>query len=253
MDTASEDRPQIRGYRLRRDELLAPSRELTIDFAPPEYRRGKLAGQAGWVRQIPELWRTTEWLEQVDYGPLGNNVVIDGERMTGSRNVGGLEEVVRRDVGPYDLEREVVELTVTHRGRQRVAILRLDDQDANTIVELRSDSVYEELWARDNRSVPYLSGIEVGDEWWRTTIRLAGGRVEVATRRRDARRPGGGGSFMGHGGARRNLPAPLGAGRDRRGARRCRRLLRRRHHDRCGRHHDRCQQRCRLTGSGSKD
>ena len=185
VDTASEDRPQIRGYRLRRDELLAPSRELTIDFAPPEYRRGKLAGQAGWVRQIPELWRTTEWLEQVDYGPLGNNVVIDGERMTGSRNVGGLEEVVRRDVGPYDLEREVVELTVTHRGRQRVAILRLDDQDANTIVELRSDSVYEELWARDNRSVPYLSGIEVGDEWWRTTIRLAGGRVEVATRRRD--------------------------------------------------------------------
>ena len=93
---------------------------------------------------------------------------------------------MRRDVGPYDLEREVVEVTVTHRGRQRVAILRLDDQDADTIVELRSDSVYEELWARDNRSVPYLSGIEGGDEWWRTTIRLAGGRVEVATRRSDA-------------------------------------------------------------------
>ena len=93
---------------------------------------------------------------------------------------------MRRDVGPYDLEREVVELTVTHRGRQRVGILRLDDQDADTIVELRSDSVYGELWARDNRSVPYLSGIEVGDEWWLTTIRLAGGRVEVVSRRRDA-------------------------------------------------------------------
>lgn len=187
VDTAPVDRPQIRGYRLSRDELFRPQRRLTIDFAAPGYRRGKLAGQAGWVRQIPELWGTTEWLERVDYGPLGNNVVIDGERMTGSRNVGGLEEVVRRDVGPYDLEREVVEVTVTHRGRQRVAILRLADQDADTIVELRSDSVYEELWARDNRSVPYRSGIRVGDDWWRTTIRLAAGRVEVATRPAGAR------------------------------------------------------------------
>ena len=80
----------------------------------------------------------------------------------------------------------VVELTVTHRGRQRVAILRLDDQDANTIVELRSDSVYDEVWARDNRSVPYLSGIEGGDEWLRTTIRLAAGRVGLSTCGRDA-------------------------------------------------------------------
>ena len=186
VDTAPEDRPQIRGYRLSRDELVAPRRRLTIDFATPGYRRGKVAGQAGWVRQIPELWGTTEGMERVDYGPLGNNVVIDGERLTGSRNVGGLEEVVRRDVGPYDLEREVVEMTVTHRGRQRVAILRLVDQDADTIVELRSDSVYPDLWARDNRSVPYRSGIRAGGEWWRTTIRLSAGRVEVATRRKDA-------------------------------------------------------------------
>lgn len=198
VDTAPVDRPQIRGYRLSRDELFRPQRRLTIDFAAPRYRRGKLAGQAGWVRQIPELWGTTEWLERVDYGPLGNNVVIDGERMTGSRNVGGLEEVVRRDVGPYDLEREVVEMTVTHRGRQRVAILRLADQDADTIVELRSDSVYEELWARDNRSVPYRSGIRVGDDWWRTTIRLAAGRVEIATRPAAA-------------GARAGRPAPWAA------------------------------------------
>lgn len=182
VDAAPVDRPQIRGYRLSRDELFRPQRRLTIDFAAPRYRRGKVAGQAGWVRQIPELWGTTEWLERVDYGPLGNNVVIDGERLTGSRNIGGLEEVVRLDVGPYDLEREAVEMTVTHRGRQRVAILRLADQDADTIVELRSDSVYEELWARDNRSVPYRSGIRVGDGWWRTTIRLAAGRVEIATR-----------------------------------------------------------------------
>ena len=180
-------------------------------------------------RQIPELWRTTEWLEQGDYGPLGNNVVIDGECMTGSRNVGGLEEVVRREVGPYDLEREVVELTVTHRGRQRVAILHLDDQNANTIVELRSDSVYEALWTRDNRSVPYLSGIEIGDEWWRTTIRLAGGRVEVATRRRDADASASGAAPWATVVPDDTCRHPLRIGRDRRGARRWRRLLRCRH------------------------
>ena len=133
------------------------------------------------MRQIPALWGTTEWLERVDYGPLGNYVVIDREQMTGSRNRGGNEEVVRLDVGPYDLERETVELTVVHRGRQRVAIVRLADQDANTIVELRSDSVYDDLWLRDYRSVPYRSGITAGAEWWRSVIRLGGGTVTVTT------------------------------------------------------------------------
>ena len=181
VDDAPIDRPQIRGYRISRDELYAPRRNRKIDFKPPEYGRGKLAGQAGWVRQIPALWGTTEWLERVDYGPLGNNVVIDGEQMTGSRNLGGNEEVVRLDVGPYDLERETVELTLVHRGRQRVAIVRLADQDANTIVELRSDSVYDDLWVRDHRSVPYRSGLVAGAEWRRSVIRLAGGTVTVTT------------------------------------------------------------------------
>jgi hypothetical protein len=88
---------------------------------------------------------------------------------------------VRLDVGPYDLERETVEFTVVHRGRQRVAIVRLADQDANTIVELRSDSVYDDLWLRDYRSVPYRSGITAGAEWWRSVIRLGGGTVTVTT------------------------------------------------------------------------
>ena len=181
VDDAPVDRPQIRGYRIPRDELFSPRRPRKIDFTPPEYRRGKLAGQAGWVRQIPALWGTTEWLERVDYGPLGNYVVIDGERMTGSRNLGGNEEVVRLDVGPYDLERETVAVTLVHRGRQRVAIVRLTDQDANTIVELRSDSVYDDLWLRDNRSVPYRSGIAAGTGWRRSVLRLAGGTVTVTT------------------------------------------------------------------------
>ncbi len=181
VDTAPVDRPQIRGYRLSNDELYSPQRKQTINFTSPSYRRGKIAGQGGWVRQIPELWRTTEWLENVDYGPIGNNVVIDGDCMTGSRNIGGLEEVVRLDVGPYDLEREVVKLSVVHRGRQAVAILRLDDQDANTILELRSDLVYDQLWARDNRSVPYLSGIQVEDDWLCTTIFLKQGQAALAT------------------------------------------------------------------------
>ena len=181
VDDAPVDRPQIRGYRIPRDELFFPRRNRKIDFTPPAYRRGKLAGQAGWVRQIPALWGTTEWLERVDYGPLGNYVVIDGERMTGSRNLGGNEEVVRLDVGPYDLERETVAVTLVHRGRQRVAIVRLADQDANTIVELRSDSVYDDLWLRDNRSVPYRSGIVAGTGWRRSILRLAGGTVTVTT------------------------------------------------------------------------
>ena len=117
----------------------------------------------------------------MDCGPLGNYVVIDGERMTGSRNLGGNEEVVRLDVGPYDLERETVAVTLVHRGRQRVAIVRLADQDGNTIVELRSDSVYDDLWLRDNRSVPYRSGIVAGTGWRRSVIRLASGTVTVTT------------------------------------------------------------------------
>ena len=179
VDTAPIDRPQIRGYRITRDELLSPTRALHLRFSAPEYRRGKVAGQAGWVRQRPELWRTTEWLEDIDYGPLGNYVVIDGEQMTGSRNRGGNEEVVRLDVGPYDLDREEVELSIVHRGRQRVAIVRLADQAAHTIVELRSDEVYDQLWARDNRGVPYPSDITVGDGWWRTGVRVSSGRVEL--------------------------------------------------------------------------
>ena len=211
VDDAPVDRPQIRGYRIPRDELFLPRRNQKIDFAPPEYRRGKLAGQAGWVRQIPALWGTTEWLERVDYGPLGNYVVIDGERMTGSRNLGGNEEVVRLDVGPYDLERETVALTLVHRGRQRVAIVRLADQDANTIVELRSDSVYDDLWLRDNRSVPYRSGVAAGTGV--VAQRHPPGRRHRDGGHRNRERPRG--RTMGHRHPRRLLPAPLGAGRDR--------------------------------------
>lgn len=101
--------------------------------------------------------------------------------MTGSRNKGGNEEVVRRDIGPFDLLREQVEVTLTHRGRQRVAIFRLVDERSNSIVELRSDSVYDDLWARDQRSYFYHSGIEVGETWWETRFLLTSDRVEVST------------------------------------------------------------------------
>ena len=190
VDDAPEDRPQIRGYRISRDDLSAlHERKLTIDFGAPAYRRGKLAGQQGWVRQVPELWGTLEWLEDTGHGNLGNYVVVDPARareaggfaVTGSRNIGGKEEVVRRDIGPYDLLREDVVITLLHKGRQRIAIARLVDQDANTIVELRSDNVHDQLWAHDNRGHSYLSGIAAGDSWWETRIRVAGGRVDLTT------------------------------------------------------------------------
>ena len=188
VDDAPEDRPQIRGYRLTRDDLIRRNaREVSIDFGAPAYQRGKLAGQAGWVQQRPELWGTTEWLEDPGANYLGNYVVVVPKEetgdfaMTGSRNKGGNEEVVRRDIGPFDLLREQVEVTLTHRGRQRVAIFRLVDERSNSIVELRSDSVYDDLWARDQRSYFYHSGIEVGETWWETRFLLTSDRVEVST------------------------------------------------------------------------
>ena len=56
------------------------------------------------------------------------------------------------------------------------------------------------LWPRTSgrrqAGITALSGAaflaEVGDEWWRTPIRLAAGRVEVATQRRDAHASTGG-------------------------------------------------------------
>jgi len=188
VDNAPEDRPQIRGYRLKRDELIARhDRKLLIDFNSPAFRRGKLAGQAGWVQQRPELWGTTEWLEDPSADYLGNYVVVDpkegdaGFTITGSRNRGGNEEVVRRDIGPYDLLREDVEVTLTHKGRQRVAIVRLVDERSNTIVEFRSDHVHDDIWARDQRSFFYRSGIEAGETWWETRFLLTKSRVEVWT------------------------------------------------------------------------
>ena len=190
VDNAPEDRPQIRGYRLSRDDLVRQQeRELLIDFSAPTFRRGKLAGQAGWVQQRPELWDTTEWLEDPGADYLGNYVVVDPKEgngsseftITGSRNRGGNEEVVRRDIGPYDLLRENVEVTMTHRGRQRVAIVRLVDERSKTIVELRSDHVYNDIWARDQRSYFYHSGIETSESWWETRFLLTGNRVEVST------------------------------------------------------------------------
>ena len=189
VDDAPEDRPQIRGYRISRDELFErlPARKFTIDFAGPDYRRGKLASQQSWVRQIPELWGTTQWLEEPGLGYLGNYVIIDpesgdgGPAITGTRNLGGKEEVVRRDIGPYDLLREEVDFTIVHRGRQRVAIVRLVDEHSRIIIELRSDSVFEQIWAMDNRGHFYHSGMDAGEAWLETRIRVSEKRVEVRT------------------------------------------------------------------------
>ena len=189
VDDAPEDRPQIRGYRISPDELFAdlPARKLDIDFSSPAYRRGKLASQQDWVRQIPALWGTTEWLEDPGRGYLGNYVIVDpesgdgGQALTGTRNLRGKEEVVRRDIGPYDLLREEVDFTIVHKGRQRVAIVRLVDENSKIIVELRSDSVFDQIWAMDNRGHFYHSGMTAGEVWLETRIHIKEKSVEVRT------------------------------------------------------------------------
>ena len=139
------------------------------------------------MRQIPALWGTTEWLERVDYGPLGNYVVIDGERMTGSRNLGGNEEVVRLDVGPYDLERETVALTPGASGPAtggHRAPGRPGRQHHRRVAQRTPCTTT--CGCATAAASRHRSGIAAGTGWWHSVIRLAGGSVTVATGTEDA-------------------------------------------------------------------
>jgi hypothetical protein len=123
------NRPQIRGYRLSAEHLRVSTQDVTISAS--DYRRGKLALQGQWVRQLPELWPTLEWQEVITHqntmfgaghdassASLGNYVVVvAGEGITGTRNIGGKEEIVRHDVGPFDLWADGVDVEATQSGR----------------------------------------------------------------------------------------------------------------------------------------
>ena len=88
---------QIKGYRLTAEHLQRSSHDALI--IADDYRRGKLATQGQWVRQLPDLWPTLEWQEVVTHpghdassGSLGNYVVVvEDEGLTGTRNIGGKE------------------------------------------------------------------------------------------------------------------------------------------------------------------
>ena len=86
-------------------------------------------------------------------------------------------------MGPFDLRSEDVEVSITHRGRQRAGVVSLLDESSALICEVRSDHASAWLWARDNRGHHYQSAIEVEDHWWRTQIRVSQGHVRISTAR----------------------------------------------------------------------
>ena len=190
VDDAPKNRPQIRGYRISKNELQSPVRDLTVDFEPPLYKRGKLVSQNGWVRHKPEFWNT-RGLSLGSLGELGNYIIVDTSgshsysgkaSITGTRNHDGKEEVIRRDIGPYDLQHEKTGITLIHKGRQNCGIFRVLDAAGNTMVELHSDFIFNRLWAHDNQGWRAISLIDSGESWWQTKIAFTKGKVEIFTR-----------------------------------------------------------------------
>ena len=193
VDDAPRNRPQIRGYRISRRELLDPIRDMDIDFEPPAFKRGKLNSQHGWVQQKPELW-LTRGLAPGALGNLGNYVIVDhsGEHshtgkasITGTRSEDGGEEVLRRDVGPYDLLQEDIHISLTHTGRQQFGIFRVLDASGRTIVELRSDFVHERLWAAYGSGYFNVSEVDCTQDWWRTKLSFTKDELKIFTHRAD--------------------------------------------------------------------
>lgn len=180
VDDAPENCPQIRGYRLTDGDLSNPDRSLVIDFEPPDFRRGKLGTQHSWVRQRPDLWQTRGHAAG-SLGTLSNYIVVDqsGDHswsgcasITGSRNKGGNEEVLRLDVGPFDLAFEQIEITIVHSGRQYFGMFRVLEASGETLVQLRSDFEYDSLWAHDRLGRRSVSGMKVRVGWWETRLRF---------------------------------------------------------------------------------
>lgn len=161
----------------------------------PMFRRGKLGTQQSWVRQRPDLW-FTRGLASGSLGPLDNYVIVDtsgdhaftgSASITGSRNKGGGEEVLRRDVGPCDLALENVVIALVHSGRQYCGMFRVLAASGETLVQLRSDFEYDTLWAHDNLGRRAVSELRVEDGWWETRLDFGSvsGRVEISTRAAD--------------------------------------------------------------------
>ena len=126
-------------------------------------------------------------------GPLGNYVIVDpsGDHafsgtasITGSRNKSCGEEVLRRDIGPYDLAHEQVVITLTHSGRQYYGMFRVLEASGQTMAQLRSDYEYDSLWAHDNLGRRVISELDVREGWWETQLKFGQvpGAVMIFTR-----------------------------------------------------------------------
>lgn len=189
VDQAPQHRPQIRGYRFTLDELLNPVRDVVFDFAKPGYKRGKLDTQDAWTRQVPEFW-LTRGLAPGTYDNLGNYILVDHGNpdepfIYGSYNQGGGEEVLRRDVGPYDLYQYNVDITITHSGRQHYGMFRIIDAAAQTLVQLHSDLQREELWVADRKGYRTVSPYRCANGWLLTKFAFTKDSLKVYTRSTD--------------------------------------------------------------------
>jgi len=104
--------------------------------------------------------------------------------ITGSRNKGRGEEVLRRDIGPYDLAHEQVVTTLIHSGRQYYGMFRVLEASGQTMVQLRSDYEYDTLWAHDNLGRRVISALHVEEGWWETKLEFGQvtGAVTISTR-----------------------------------------------------------------------
>jgi len=192
VDDAPRSRPQIRGYFISRDELLNPTRDIVFDFESPLYKRGILAGQNGWVQQTAGYWNIGNSFTGREY--VDNFILIDNSgkhsysgkaSITGSRNRNGGPQVVRRDIGPFDLREEEVEISFIHSGKQYWGIFQVLDAGGRVIIEVHSDFVYEPLYVKYNRSKIVKSNINTENDWWETKMVFSKDETKVYTKNAD--------------------------------------------------------------------
>jgi hypothetical protein len=189
VDHAPRSRPQIRGYLISRDDLLNPTRDLVFDFESPLYKRGILASQNEWVQQTAGYWNIGNSFTGREY--VDNFILVDNSgnhsysgknSITGSRNLNGGPQVVRRDIGPFDLREEEVEISFIHSGRQYWGIFQVLDAGGRVIIEIHSDFIYEPLYVKYNRSEIVKSNLNTENDWWETKMVFNKDETKVYTK-----------------------------------------------------------------------
>jgi len=189
-DFIADDAPaaqcQIRGYRLTLDELLHPDRDAT--FQASDYQPGPLAGQDDWVHQSGPHSSTV--LVKPDEGIVPGTIsaatmadwVARGVVLPSQDPSQAGAEILRRDIGPFNLHDEHVTVEFEHRGQSQFCGLQVMDDCRAPIVELRSTTASPKLQA-------YLpgewriaaAGPAVGNDWWRSRVEVTAQGVRISS------------------------------------------------------------------------